>query len=145
MRRQIVRSLKRAAAVISLSEEMAQIYRDTGIAGEKIFVIPNGVDADRFKPNDSWRARHVLGLPKDRKIILCTAHLLEAKGLSDLVRAIGQVPSGAVCAIVGGDMDQGQYRKRLLELAQQCGYGDRVLLIECKSDRKCRCISRRRT
>jgi glycosyltransferase involved in cell wall biosynthesis len=53
--------------------------------------------------------------------------LVERKGFEDLIRAMPAVP-GAECVIVGGQPDDEPYARRLHDLAERCGVGDRVRL-----------------
>jgi glycosyltransferase involved in cell wall biosynthesis len=61
---------------------------------EKIHVIYNGVDVQKFKPQlDKVEIRQKLGLKEDSRIILCVGRLYHRKGLSTLLRAIPKVVS----------------------------------------------------
>jgi glycosyltransferase involved in cell wall biosynthesis len=55
---------ERAAALFVVSRELELHARRLGVPGERIHVLPNGVDAERFHPDvsgDAVRARHALG------------------------------------------------------------------------------------
>ena len=60
-----------------------------GFPQSKVFMIPNGVDTLRFKPNDAFRGRlrDELNLPADAKLIGIVAALREEKNHSQLVLA----------------------------------------------------------
>jgi len=55
-----------------------------------ISVIPNGLDVEALAPRDRRFARQVLGLPPDKRIILCVADWLDnrRKGVKFLVQAL---------------------------------------------------------
>ena len=127
MRSQIARALGQAAAVISLSESIAKIcIEELGVDAAKIAVIPNGVDMEAFRPMPAAQARQALGLDVQGRYIVSVAHLLPAKGMTELVTAMGQLPADVRCLIVGGDMDGGVYRRSLERLVRRGGYGARV-------------------
>ncbi len=47
-----LKNLHRADAVIAISKILKQYYVDRGIEADKIFVIPNGADPEKFKPRE---------------------------------------------------------------------------------------------
>jgi glycosyltransferase involved in cell wall biosynthesis len=62
-----------------------------------VTVIPNGLDTDRYRPQDKRLARRLLGLPADDKIVLfcCNEALsFERKGFAWLVEALKRLASG---------------------------------------------------
>jgi glycosyltransferase involved in cell wall biosynthesis len=68
--------------------------------------IPNGLDGDKFYPQDRQRARLALGLPVDARVILFAAHILDnnpRKGGDLLMEALNRVPppDGTVLALMG--------------------------------------------
>jgi glycosyltransferase involved in cell wall biosynthesis len=80
---------RRADRLIALSTAFKQILvRDFGVDESRVRVIPGGVDTRRFDIGQTRReARHMLGWPQDRPIILSVRRLTERMGLEDLVRA----------------------------------------------------------
>lgn len=70
----------------------------------KTIVIPNGYDADRYRPMDRNECRIKLGLPFDKKILLDVSNLVESKGhayLIDAVKKILPCTKDILCIIVG--------------------------------------------
>lgn len=126
--RQCVRALDGAATVISVSRHLAETAIELGAAREKIHVIPNGVDLDRFQPRDKQAARRELGLAKDGRIIVSVAHLGPRKGHQETVRAVAQLPEDVRLVLVGGDTSGGRDRKQLRTLINELGIGHRVTL-----------------
>jgi glycosyltransferase involved in cell wall biosynthesis len=64
----------------------SSLFRET-----RVEVIPNGLDADRFRPIDQGTARDILSLPRDRKLILfggVQASSDPRKGFQHLVEAL---------------------------------------------------------
>ena len=102
---QIRRALHDATALIAVSERIAERMRLLGADPEKIAVIPNGVDCEKFYPIPTDVARGRLGLPQDRPLILAVGYRLELKGfhlLVDAIPAIKQRFPDVLVAIVGG-------------------------------------------
>ena len=67
-------TLGRAARVVTVSPRLqAALSERYGYPADRIEVVPNGADTERFRPSDRLEARKRLGLPLDRPIVLCVA------------------------------------------------------------------------
>src|SRR5262249_54389486 len=97
------------------------------IAEEKIRVIGNGADINRFYPTDREEARKRLRLPISGRLVVSVGSLTEHKGHSGLIAAFGKLlrrwPDLRL-AIVG----QGPLRSRLERQIAEEHLEDRVLL-----------------
>jgi glycosyltransferase involved in cell wall biosynthesis len=93
---------QRADRLISLSSAFKQVLvQDFGVDESRVTVIPGGVDTRRFDLSQTRReARHMLGWPQDRPIILSVRRLTERMGLEDLVRAAALLKDRRVDALV---------------------------------------------
>jgi len=85
--------MKRSDALIAVSkytvDELTKLY---GIKKEKIHVIYNGVDVEKFKPRPNRVEMHrEFGLEDDIKIVLFVGRLYHRKGLEILLRSIPPV------------------------------------------------------
>lgn len=85
---QIRRLLKRARRVVVVSRSLEEPARRVGIPDDRLRVVYNGIDHERFQPRDRDEARRRLSLPGDRELILYLGHLAEHKGVLDLIEAI---------------------------------------------------------
>ncbi len=88
-----------------------------------IRVVPNGVDAERFKPmDDVKRIRHRFGLG-DRLCVLFVGRLIPRKGLSFLVEAARQVVKrvGNIAFLIVGDGPLREYLVNLVDGANLSG------------------------
>ena len=99
--------------IIAVSEHTADvIVRVEGIARQKIVVIPNGVDLERFAPRDLGVARAHLDVPRDAFVVASIGRLSQEKGHRYLLEALAtarkDIPS-IVCLIAG----DGPLRNRL--------------------------------
>jgi len=81
-------ALKRAACVITVSEELRRLALSLGARPDRVKTIPNGVDAHVFFPHDQRACRIRHGMSIDRKAVLCAGELVERKGHHLVVRAL---------------------------------------------------------
>ncbi len=77
--------MRNAAAVVTVSNALAQKLIQLGIPETKITTIYNGIDHSVFFPQDQTAAREKLGLDAKRKVILFIGNLKLEKGCVDLV------------------------------------------------------------
>jgi len=90
------RWLRDAEAFVAMSRVIGDEMLAAGVAAERVFVVPHGVDTDRFRPADPGERaalRSRLGLP-DGVLAAWTGRLLRGKGLETLLEA---------CARLAGD------------------------------------------
>ncbi|MFM8721038.1 MAG: glycosyltransferase family 4 protein [Chthoniobacterales bacterium] len=76
-------------AVVALSAEMAEDIANAGVVKGKIHIIPNAVDAERFRPNPEVRAavRAEFGIKDGDFLFLCVARNHPQKDLATLLQA----------------------------------------------------------
>ena len=97
-----------ANKVIAVSSTLKEKIIAMGINGDKIEVIGNGIDTDKFKPMDKRECREALGLPLDKKIILFVGNLVHVKGVDILIKAAKNLSDEFYVVLVGdGKMKQG--------------------------------------
>jgi len=126
IRKQIKYVLNKAGAIISVSDSLKDAMVKIGCAPDKIKVIPNGVDQDKFFPVQKTEVRKALGLPTDKRIILSIGNLIEGKGFHILMEAVKLTNRKDVHLIVVGE---GSYRPQLEKLIQILGLGKQVSLV----------------
>ncbi|WP_435974326.1 glycosyltransferase [Streptomyces sp. Qhu_M48] len=112
-------------STVAVSPSVARRLADWGVPQERIRIVPNGIETDRFAfdAGARRRARAVLGLPEDAHVVGGVGRLTPGKRFDRLVRAVASVPE-AHLLLVG----EGEERAELLRLARACGAADRVLL-----------------
>ncbi len=81
-------SVKKCRIIIATSIEMKYWWERIGCPPEKIALIPLGYNQKRFHPEAN--ARELLGLPKEKIILLYIGRFSKEKGIIDLVNAIDQ-------------------------------------------------------
>lgn len=82
------RLLSQADALVSLSTEMTREFLEAGAPAERIHVIPQSADVERFQPaSPGERAglRAKLGLARDERIVTFTGRIVSYKGVPGLV------------------------------------------------------------
>jgi len=109
--------------VLSVSAALKDVMVDIGVPAEKIAVIPNGVETERFRPCDAGQARESLGLAREGRFITCVSRLSREKGLDTLISAFAQLPQGDARLLLVGD---GGERGALETQAAKLGVRERV-------------------
>jgi glycosyltransferase involved in cell wall biosynthesis len=120
----ISRALRSAAAVVVPSRSLGQAVAELGVEPGRIALIPNGVDASRFRPLDRAAARRRLGLPPSGTRIVFVGNLRSAKGPDVLVEAARLLDDETAVSVVGN----GPLRRRLEARIRRLGLGRRVTL-----------------
>jgi UDP-glucose:(heptosyl)LPS alpha-1,3-glucosyltransferase len=128
-----------AARIIAISDMVARdIQKFHGTSPERISVVYNGVDLDRFSPQrmSSLRdsAREELGIHRGETVLLNVGHNFRLKGIAPLIRAAAQagksLPDQPFRLLVAGKGRPKPY----LKLAEKLGLGDKVFFLGVRSD-----------
>ncbi|HEY0410096.1 MAG TPA: glycosyltransferase family 4 protein, partial [Candidatus Dormibacteraeota bacterium] len=127
--------LGQAAAVVAVSEEVAQGFLSLGVPPERVVLIPNGVDTDRFRPagpaeRADLRAR--LGLPPDRTILAFVGRLSRAKGLPMLARlwpgVVARHPDVHLLLVGSGEGSFDDCEAEVRRIVAEAGVADRLTI-----------------
>jgi glycosyltransferase involved in cell wall biosynthesis len=97
----------------ALQDELARV----GVEHERLVVLRNGVDLQRFVPIDRPAARIELGLPHGTTFV-SVGHLVERKGHDLAIKALGRFPDARL-VVVG----EGELRSDLERLATEIAPG----------------------
>jgi glycosyltransferase involved in cell wall biosynthesis len=90
-RRGTAAALRRASAVIAVSDHLAEQLRAADLHLPPLHVVNMGVDTARFAPGDRGAARERLGLPADGPLIAAVGGLTERKNPLTLLQAVARV------------------------------------------------------
>ena len=116
--------------IVVLSEfTRDRLHRFYGIAGEKIEVIPGGVDLERFYPaHDKMGIRNGLNIPRGKMILFTVRNLVPRMGLENLITAIREVVKVTpdIYLVLGGD---GPLKEDLVDLTRQLGVEDFIRFV----------------
>lgn len=107
-----VEALKRADAIVTLSETVKAEIERAGIPADSVYLVPNGVDADRFAPRErpADLARQ-LGIAQDEVVLGYVGSLRPFEGLDLVLKAVRKLrddglPVKAVFAGRGESLDE---------------------------------------
>jgi UDP-glucose:(heptosyl)LPS alpha-1,3-glucosyltransferase len=95
--------------IVALSEANRQeVIRLYGVPADRITVIPNGVDLDRFRPSHADRrdVRRAVSIADDEFVVMFAGHAFERKGLRvllDAQRALAARGVRVSMIVAGGD------------------------------------------
>jgi glycosyltransferase involved in cell wall biosynthesis len=120
----------RANRFIVLSEAFRDVLMQSfGVSGERIRIVPGGVDVEAFQTGLSRReARKRLGWPTNRPILLSVRRLVHRVGLEPLIRAVEAVRQRVpdLLLLIAG---KGPLRAGLEGLVAEYGMEDHVRLL----------------
>jgi len=100
---------------------------------ERVTVVPNSRDLDRYRHGDATGLAAELDIPQDAVIIGNVGRLIERKGQFDVLEAwprIKEAHPNAHCVFVG----DGSEREALREQVASMGYGESIHLVGTRDD-----------
>lgn len=116
----------KATKIIAISECVrAQLEKD-GVPGEKIVVVPNGLDTDEWRPREKSQLRQTLGIGSEKFLFGVVGQLVPWKNHAAFIEAAakivasGEAPNAHFC-ILGGDLwgEQNSYVGELRALVKK--------------------------
>lgn len=123
-------ALRRAAAVISVSEELRNFAIANGAAPARAVTIPNGIDRTRVYPRLRQAARERFGMKAGELVIAAAAELIEAKGHHLVMEAVRRLRAEGlpVSLYIAGGVARGgaPFQARLRDLAGAEGLAGNV-------------------
>jgi glycosyltransferase involved in cell wall biosynthesis len=130
-------SLKRADALIAVSEFVAGTLVASGHDRSRIHVVLNAIDPEHWHSGtDREAARRELGLPPDAPVVITVCRLFPAKGPAELLQALPrlreQYPELRL-VVVGHELVAG-YQAELEELAHKLGVRQGVVFTGRRTD-----------
>lgn len=128
---QIKYALKKAVKVFTVCNDLKSAVTELSVPEGKVIVIPNGVDIEKFKPVEKIKARNILKLPVNKKIIISVGGLVERKGFHKVISALPEIKktfSDAMYVIVGGSSVEGNYEPVLRRIIKESGLEEEVFL-----------------
>jgi glycosyltransferase involved in cell wall biosynthesis len=128
-RRKIQQAANHAAAIVTVSQALKDSLVALSVNPEKITVLRNGVDLDRFAPRDRSSLRAQLGLKGP--VWLTVGHLIELKGIHIVIEALARVPDTTL--LIAGD---GPDEHKLRQLVERLGLSARARFLGAISHAK---------
>ncbi len=120
-RKLILKTAAQASASIGVCQALMDKLGELGADRSKLNTLRNGVDLERFVPEDRANARQRLGLPARGRYLLSVGHLVERKGHHIAIESLQYLP-GVTLLIAGA----GPEEAALKELARRLGVADRL-------------------
>ena len=125
-------ALRRAACVIAVSPQLADLAISLGVPVDRVQVIGNGVDSARFQPADRVAARRRLGVPEQARLLVSVGHLARVKRFETVINILPTLAASHPTlqfAIVGGAAAaSGSYPAELEAEVLRSRLSDRVVV-----------------
>ena len=131
-REHILEALHGAERVIGVCQDLVDSVVAAGVPRERCVTIPNGVDLQRFFPEERSSARRRLGLEPDRPMLLYVGRISPEKGLHLLVEALSRVRSDTArraLLVLLGPAERPRYAAELEAQAARCGLGEHLRFV----------------
>ena len=129
IRRFIQYTLRHAVHVISVCADLKSIMVSLGIPEDKISVIPNGIDDNRFNRLNKDSCRQKIGIPSEGQVLLTVGTLIERKGHHILIDALKLLSDQGLLNFQTYIVGAGDWHRRLMAQIDQAGLGNRVYLV----------------
>ena len=129
LRPYLVRALHRASRIFTVSESLRQHAIALGVDPDKIRVMANGVDIDKFYPMDRLEARRRLGIAADARVLISVGALVERKGFHrviDVLPELIETNPNLHYLIIGGASAEGDMRAELEQQVKRLKLASRV-------------------
>lgn len=113
--------------MITVDRRLKEYLVDMGVDNNKIDVMFNPVDTERFIPRDNKnRYKHMFGLPENKKILLCPRRLEKKNGVIYPLLAFSELNRKDLTLVYAGD---GQEKEKIKSLIERNGLEKEVLLL----------------
>lgn len=122
-------ALLRAQRVFAVSDSLRQIGLSLGVPVQRMRVVGNGVDLDKFQPQDRDVSRRRLGLDPAVPVLISVGGLVERKGFHRVMACMPALLGefkGLQLLVVGGASPEGDWSDKLRQLAVDLGLAERV-------------------
>jgi len=131
-RRQIKRALSGAARVFAVAAALRCEALDWGEAPERVQVIGNGVDLERFYPEERSVSRRRFGVPETARVLVSVGGLSERKGFHRVIAVLPELRQRHPrlhFVIAGGATPEGNNEPELRAQIRALGLTDCVHLL----------------
>ncbi len=125
----LIKALTGAERIITVSDSLRRLALELGAAPERVQVVANGVDVEKFYPADRGAMRARFKLPLQAKVLITVGGLVERKGFHrviELLPALLQRFPELHYLVVGGGSAEGDWEERLRQQVETLGLCDRV-------------------
>lgn len=128
IRPQIAYALRHADQIISVCNALKEIIVNLGVPSKKVHVIPNGLDSSKFNIVDRAKAKNILNISINKKMILSVGGLVPVKDHKRFIESLQSVivSNGNIKAFIIGE---GTERNRLQDQINRLQLADKVKLV----------------
>ncbi len=132
----LMKALNAATGIIAVSHSLSEELVKAGVDANRIAVIHNAVDSERFKPRDKAAAREALGISSDVRLVVSVGNLLSVKGHASLIEGFATLKrrdSAAHLVIIGGETHEPDTPLKLRTQVDRAGISDSVSFVGAQS------------
>lgn len=125
--------LRRVQCICIVARGMRKPLTDAGIPDNRIHLVENGIDTDRFRPDPGTLCRSDIGVPSDAFVFGAVQRLSDEKNPLGLLEAFAHVAKDVAQArlvIVGDGPRRGEFERRATTL----GIAERVHVLGARQD-----------
>jgi glycosyltransferase involved in cell wall biosynthesis len=125
-------ALQGASRIFTVSASLKRVAEELGADPGKLRVVGNGVDLQRFQPQNRQQQRQQLGFADDAKILISVGGLVPRKGyhrVIELLPALLRQHPALHYVVIGGPCAEGDNSAELVELITSLGLQQRVHLL----------------
>jgi glycosyltransferase involved in cell wall biosynthesis len=111
-------ALKNATRIFSVSDSLKKHVVSLGAENNKIQVVGNGIDIEKFYPLDKIQMREKLDIPSHAKVLISVGGLVDRKGFHRVIDVLPELVvkyPELIYLIVGGESAEGNIQKQLEE------------------------------
>lgn len=129
-----LRAIGKAEKVICVSNwTRREVLKKFNLPEEKVVTVYNGIDHGLFKPGSRSKARKILSLPSNKKIILHVGAETKRKNIFTLLKAASALLKEGLDVLL---VRVGEKKPETVDLIKQLELGDKILHFENVSEEK---------
>lgn len=131
-RRLMVKAVNRAARVFAVADSLRRHLAHLGADENKITVVGNGVDTEKFQPLEKLAVRRRLDIPADSPVLITVGGLVERKGFHRVIECLPSLRKkfpDLRYLIVGGACAEGDWSERLRQQVRELGLEEAVYFL----------------
>jgi glycosyltransferase involved in cell wall biosynthesis len=117
-------SLRYSTAILTTTPTLRKKIIDRGYDADRVYVVPNPVNIEKFRPMNKTAVRRKLGMKEEEKSILFAGRLVSQKNLFVLLKAVRRVNGVRLYMAGGGDQEE-----KLRDLTLRLGIENRVVFL----------------
>jgi D-inositol-3-phosphate glycosyltransferase len=112
--------------IVATIREKNDLVKHYNSIGDRVSIIPCGVNLQLFSQRDKTKARQALNLDVDGKYVLYVGRIEQLKGIDKLICALSHLPPEVKLLIIGGDEHSHEQEMSLKKLVWLYGLSKRV-------------------